>query len=303
MSTIKLKEELVKNANQIREKSRALKRGKIFEETMREDIFKPITKPLQQLVDKEEKKFNILDKTKLSLQALPALTSPRPRLLSQPLSTPTRNIPLLAHTPSKTFSPQGIQYTPPPRISTTIGPLASSYLANYLTSGNITDTTYGLNVDSDNSNDWKFKIGSENVKIQNDDVVVGDERYKGTAGLWELITLKEPKKYDSDDLENYKTILTHTNAHRKNYNPEEQLKGSKSVKYKTIIAPLFMKTGSGLDVKEVSSNKIDYIRWNDPNELVNKLRILWLSKEAGNTGVHNEIHSIIEELFEEKIIY
>lgn len=36
--------------------------------------------------------------------------------------------------------------------------------------------------------------------------------------------------------------------------------------------------------------------WDDPNELVQGLAILHATKQAGNTGVNNEIISIEEEL-------
>ena len=67
-----------------------------------------------------------------------------------------------------------------------------------------------------------------------------------------------------------------------------------------IIRPLFTSVGEGL--KQVTGNKIDYVYWNDINELVDRLRLLIMSQKAGNTGVHNEIDSIIEELMETGVI-
>lgn len=45
-----------------------------------------------------------------------------------------------------------------------------------------------------------------------------------------------------------------------------------------------------------------FVYWNDPNELVSRLRLLVSSVSAGHTGHNNEILSIIEELREENII-
>lgn len=42
--------------------------------------------------------------------------------------------------------------------------------------------------------------------------------------------------------------------------------------------------------------------WDDPNELVDRLRLLIASQSAGHTGHNNEIISIIEELREANII-
>ena len=46
----------------------------------------------------------------------------------------------------------------------------------------------------------------------------------------------------------------------------------------------------------------NYIYWDNPNELVNRLRLLMASKKAGHNNHDNEIISIIEELKEAEII-
>ena len=50
------------------------------------------------------------------------------------------------------------------------------------------------------------------------------------------------------------------------------------------------------------TNKIDYVHWNDPNELVDRLRLLDASRRAGNNAHDNEILSIVEELREVGLI-
>lgn len=47
----------------------------------------------------------------------------------------------------------------------------------------------------------------------------------------------------------------------------------------------------------------DYIYWDDPNELVERLCLLLASQSAGNPSHNNEILSIMEELREAEIIY
>jgi len=58
-------------------------------------------------------------------------------------------------------------------------------------------------------------------------------------------------------------------------------------------------SGSGISVK---LQKHNLVYWNDPNELVSRLRLLLASQAAGNTGVSNEILSIYEELLEAGLI-
>ena len=267
-----MEEELIKSANQIREKYRALKRGRFILDEERQESFKPITEKLEMLVDANKNKEE---------QIVPVqYTPPTPRV-----STPSR-IPMIQARPT----PDTLEF----------GKLAAKYLANYLLPKGkraATDTTYGIRKDENSSN---FHIGNEIVEIMNDDITVGGKTYTGTTGLWELLTLKSPKDYTERDLANYKEILVKTSAHKKGYAPNATISANKHEKYTKVIAPLFSKTGDGL--KEVTGNKIDYVHWNDVNELVDRLRLLILSREAGNTGVHNEIQSIIEELQEEGVI-
>jgi len=43
---------------------------------------------------------------------------------------------------------------------------------------------------------------------------------------------------------------------------------------------------------------MDYVFWDDPNELVDRLQLLAASYQAGNKSHTNEIMSILEELRE-----
>ena len=60
--------------------------------------------------------------------------------------------------------------------------------------------------------------------------------------------------------------------------------------------------GRGLPIDEsmtVTDNAIDYVYWDDPNELVDRLGLIVASRAAGHTGHDNEIASIVEELRED----
>ena len=63
-----------------------------------------------------------------------------------------------------------------------IGSIARKYIQSNL--GRAT-TKAGLYSEDDN-----LKIGYRPVKIENDDIIIDDERFKGTDGLWKLITSK-----------------------------------------------------------------------------------------------------------------
>jgi len=52
----------------------------------------------------------------------------------------------------------------------------------------------------------------------------------------------------------------------------------------------------------LNNNKIYYIFWDDPNEIVDRLWLLEASRQAGHNGHDNKILSIIEELRETSLI-
>ena len=102
--------------------------------------------------------------------------------------------------------------------------------------------------------------------------------------------------------------------------------GNKGYKYKYVIAPLIgdAKKGKGVAPNNyitsqiggacsmnneriprsmtVTDNAVDYVHWDDPNELVDRLRLLDASHQAGNNAHNNEFLSIIEELREAGLI-
>ncbi|XP_050065082.1 uncharacterized protein LOC126554007 [Aphis gossypii] len=61
-----------------------------------------------------------------------------------------------------------------------------------------------------------------------------------------------------------------------------------------------VKRGSGLYKDVIPQTQLVY--YDDPNELVTRLNLLTSSQNVGNTGVNNEIISILEELRERNII-
>lgn len=162
------------------------------------------------------------------------------------------------------------------------------------------DNLYGVRKDGD-----KYKIGNTNVNFDQSDIIINGEKYNYSRGLYDLLfRLKPEVRYQTeDDLKSYKDILKKTSAHRINYDPRSKLRHSATFKYLKIIRPMFIKQGSGLfDNMKVNNNEIDYKYWDNPDELVNRLRLLVASKTAGHTGHDNEILSIIEELKEANLI-
>ena len=140
-----------------------------------------------------------------------------------------------------------------------------------------------------------YKIRKKKINLVDNTLTIEDAVYTLTPGLVNLIFSKTPKLYTDNDLKTYKTILIQSSAYLTADGTKIRQGGKK---YKDIIKNLFP-SGSGLSMNLQSHN---YIFWNNPNELVSRLRLLLASKKAGNTGVSNEILSIYEELREAGLI-
>lgn len=168
------------------------------------------------------------------------------------------------------------------------------------------DVPFGIRIEK-----GKPMLGSAPVKIYDKTINVGGCSYDMTPGLHELLIKNVPDLdiISESDKHNYKLLLMLTNAHRRDFDPKKQIKSNKGVKYLQIIKPLFklqdqsehsnkVQKGNGLPMLKKMRKNTDYIYWDDPNELVDRLKLLIASRDAGNTGLDNEIISIIEELRE-----
>ena len=160
-----------------------------------------------------------------------------------------------------------------------------------------TDKTFGVRKEGKH-----HYIGNKHVIItEDDDIIIKEDgdRFFGSAGLWGLITSKEPDKelidWDKDDIKNYERLMIKTNALHRGNNPKNPYpKSSNSKKWLGLLSPIWNK------YKVISSKKFDgkgvVIMSSDPNALLERLDLLLASQKAGHTGVGNELVSICDEL-------
>ena len=185
------------------------------------------------------------------------------------------------------------------------GPLAIDALLQAFTKKNI-DLSYGIY-----AKDGKFKIGTEFITIEDNDIKVNDIIFEGTPGFWELVTSKNPnpENYTEEDLDKYQRLIILTNTAFQDNNPNSNNpKASKSPKWKNIIKPIWkqIKKQKEEEYKEFEEEEDDpqpstsgtglKILPSDPNALIDRFDLLFSSKKAGHTGVRNEIVSILDEL-------
>lgn len=179
------------------------------------------------------------------------------------------------------------------------------------------DKKYGLKLNKKK----QMKIGNADVSIDIDgQLSVGRMKYPRTDGLIELITKKTPQKYEEDDLQRYKQILNQSGLRNKYWRPQGRSNpkrvSGKDNKYETIISKLFEESrvnttspkgsprtsGSGLYRKYRGNSKIQLVYYDDPNELVDRLRLLLASRQTGSSAHRNELISLLEELRESRIL-
>ena len=174
-----------------------------------------------------------------------------------------------------------------------LGELATKYFLQYVSNEKLADTTFGIH-----SKDEVLHIGNSPISIEGDDITVGNKTYKGTPGLWELMTRKKPNKtiIKQNDRDDYDEILVSSGALYTEKNPNKP-KSSRSSKYNEIIKPII----SRLKGRPTTGEGVVVIP-QDHNALVEMLSLRLASFQAGNTGVRNEIVGICEELLRQGVI-
>lgn len=346
----KLLKQIKSLSDSIRRKSRALKIGINEREQYLESTFKPVTAPLKQLVKSIQKPATYLegdvilpvskyeDKYKGDEETERSEYSEESEESEEGEKTEGETEEMLREEESLQTSEDldkseeaDISPTNLSKLGTNImfkGQLGRQYLVKMLHSSqaNRKYHTYGARVDDDG-----LMIGDSKLDIdENDNVIIGDRKYKGTKGLYELIFKSKPGKYTKKDLNLFKGILESTNAHKKGYSKNSPVHRNRSVKYESIISTLFPPHSSTSQIKKralssaeinilhkkrktneptssgkgllKSLYKTNIIYYNDINKLVDRMRLLYEAMEAGHTGLDNEWIALVDELRSRGII-
>ena len=178
------------------------------------------------------------------------------------------------------------------------------------------DVTFGIRKEKGH-----HYIGNKHVIVVDNDIIIKDsgEKFKGTDGLWELITSKKPVDFNKEDKNEYERLMVKTNATHRDYDPTNpRPRGSDGEKWKKIVGPIWYKKQGFSEedairmtkdknyrkrlIKKMRKIKYEYegegvvVIPSDPNALLERLDLLLASQEAGHTGVRNELVSICDEL-------
>lgn len=330
-----VKREIINITNAVRKKHMQLKLGRSSEDELLRKMYNPVTEPLRKIVDatttalnkdviksepikKEERSTSpIAEKTVEVAKPLRKTTS---TIIRQPdfledenvfIHSPESSVARSSHPIDNSFQQlyQSMSETRPGVIDEFLenfNPLPRNYIDGlFRDTSNTYDTTYGVTYEADVN---RLMLGSKVITFDEDDIVIENKRYKGSEGLYELIFKSNPEGYSNDDLNQYHDILEHTNVHHRDFDGMKQLRGSAGTKWKRVIKPIIFKkrapkswSGRGTSMF-VRNDPYQYVYWDDVNELVDRLRLLVASENAGHTNHNNEIVSIIEELREAGVI-
>jgi len=108
------------------------------------------------------------------------------------------------------------------------------------------DMQYGVRKDGD-----MFMIGDSSIVVDTvGDITIKDRVFKGSKGLWEMLTRKKVNTefITKENLKSYKKILTMTNAHLTKHQPDGNINLKRGKKFWDIIKPLFANPkGCGVD--------------------------------------------------------
>lgn len=312
-----LKEQILKSAVAVKKKVKMIKDLKNSKNMALESIFKPIVDPLNQLANKPGKKkieqeesvqAPLAKKIKYSDSAA-SYSSNDNNSEEENLedvfykkSDKTLTIPAFDDLNSSETSFKSLQSSPS---------MKNQSLSWSQSSEAFKDVPFGIR-----SERGKLMLGKTRVYDQGHILKIGTHTLKKSDGITELLFKRMPNLdiVTDEDLQNYKTVLVDTNAHRRNFDSNKPINSNKGFKYMNVIKPLFkfsrkiatstesLSHGEGINLLKKVKKDSDFIYWDDPNELVERLKLLLASREAGNTGVDNEIIAIIEELSEAGII-
>jgi len=149
-----------------------------------------------------------------------------------------------------------------------------------------------------------LRLGDAEFKTDGNDMIINGKRYRGTEGLWELVTMKKPKtgSYDGEDMKKYKEILISSNAMRSSKNPQRPAANG-GHKWETFVRPILEKYVKAPTQKAKRQQKKKQGKGflpSNPSALCERLELLMASKQAGNTGLRNEIVCICDELLRQK---
>ena len=101
------------------------------------------------------------------------------------------------------------------------------------------DKIFGIRREKDD----KFHLGSKVIGVDNNNIITIENikrKFTGTPGMWELIVNESPKDYTEKDYNDYKYLMTITNAMYRNDDPrQDHPKPANNDKWRYTVGPIW----------------------------------------------------------------
>ncbi|XP_068994065.1 uncharacterized protein [Neodiprion pinetum] len=276
----------------IRRKHRLLKSGKESTTQKLSDVCKPVVTPLEELV-------NVTKDTEPVKQEVEEIKEEIKQMKNETKNkTVSEMVDSFASTGDGTI------------VETPVEKIEGEYFALMRDAKTKckSDNVYGVRTLSNG-----LMIGDSLISSESDYIRIGDTLHPKTKGLSELLFKKKPdgSSVSAENWENFTNIILATNAHKKYHSSYGAVRNANSYKFKNVNAELtdyplsLRRNGKGLLPQAMITRQgveTEYVFWDNPNKLAERLRLLLASQAAGNPSHNNGIISIIEELREAGII-
>ena len=173
-----------------------------------------------------------------------------------------------------------------PRESINLSPALKYYFNDF--SKNKMDQYYGIQEEK-----GKLYMGDKEVVVdETNNIHIDDVIIKGTFGLWRLIMMKTPEMYEPEDFDNYKELLSRTNAINNPRKKDATDRPLTTAKYAFFKEHKLVQTGG----------EIQFLP-GDIRGLCDKLRLLLAEARAGNkASTRNQIVAILDELLRQDFL-
>ena len=290
----KVLEKLTAAQHAVRHKYRILKQGKLDSKRFLDKTFKPVSEPLKELLELNKESVKNAKPAKIDQPPSPRFKKYKSEVMNDELddfkSVYDSSEEELENTVVENSPNKSLESDDQEENSKTI----------LLKKDHRTDGIFG----NRKFHDGTLKVGGSEIELIDDyliDRTNDNRKYLITPGFVELLTKKQPNpsKITDEDKKSYTMLINSTNPHKIGHVSTGEFKYTRNKKFKNVIKPL-LHSGKGLPKYKVARSRrsIDYVYWDDPNELVERLELLMAEQKAGNTAHINEIHSIIDELRE-----
>ncbi|KAE9521647.1 hypothetical protein AGLY_017943 [Aphis glycines] len=199
-------------------------------------------------------------------------------------------------TPKKSRQ-KSIANSPMPADTIKLGPNATKYLPTIEP-----NNSFGIYYNKDFED---HMIGKCMITFENDDIILNGKKYKGTVGLWRLLThsdVTRPEYYTEDDFKIYKEILIETDSiYQNNDKSTGRAKSSGGAKYVSMISNIWKEINEkkrpitkpttkpiGEGLRQYTDDHIEYRYIDNMKQLTDRLQLIAAEERAGNNNYHNE---------------